>query len=455
MHKLSPKKRLAIAQYYLSGMSYDEIAAECDVSKGSVANVVADLKAGRFPEAADFTEHIELLRELSLDLKRSALSPGQCALGLAVLTQIRECGLDPADISHWPMILKQVQNESEAHEFVRLVYSIQEVQERTGLGLEALDSKVHELEKKAADLEPVSRQHDDCQKQLTKLTEQRDNLSNATTGLEEKFQFLDPRVKEMEGRERDLSRQLKGMEPRARKAESTLDTLDRELQRLEGTGLSLEDLIELNQRLVPIAQRHGIAPAEFRDKLLRELESLGRGLELEALVKKHKQELKQQEQAVARAKQDTQTTKVVITNLNQEKADLKASINNTREKVSKEIAKIPPIANDMISRLVGELRRGHGEVLAEVRQLKDEVWETGREVGHHQELLQANQWLTELMDLVRGEEHLDSSRVRVIALQVLRGLVLLLKHEKQNNLAFSPLLSTAENLIRELEQWKI
>ena len=162
---------------YLSGLSYDEIAAKTGVSKGTVANVVNDLKAGKFPEAADVGEHIELLRELSLDLKRSKLSLGQCATGLLLLTRINECGLDPADIDRWPMILKSVKNEDEAQEFVRLVYSIQEVQKRSGLSLEALDNKAHELERKAADLEPMSDKLKDCRKQLAELTRQRGGAS--------------------------------------------------------------------------------------------------------------------------------------------------------------------------------------------------------------------------------------------------------------------------------------
>ena len=74
MEKLSTKKKLTVVRQYLSGFSYDEIAVKTGVSKGTVANVVADLKAGSFPEAADTGEHIELLRELSLDLKRSGYS---------------------------------------------------------------------------------------------------------------------------------------------------------------------------------------------------------------------------------------------------------------------------------------------------------------------------------------------------------------------------------------------
>ena len=76
MEKLTVKKKLAVVRLYLSGLSYDEIAARSSVSKGTVANVVTELKAGMVAEAADIGEHIELLRELSLDLKRSKLSPG-------------------------------------------------------------------------------------------------------------------------------------------------------------------------------------------------------------------------------------------------------------------------------------------------------------------------------------------------------------------------------------------
>ena len=106
MERLTAKKKLAVVRLYLSGLSYDEIAARSGVSKGTVANVVSELRAGVIPEAADVGEHIELLRELSLELKQSKLTPGQCAVGLILLTRISECGLDPADIDRWPMILK-------------------------------------------------------------------------------------------------------------------------------------------------------------------------------------------------------------------------------------------------------------------------------------------------------------------------------------------------------------
>jgi transposase len=455
MEKVSTTKKLSIVKQYLAGQSYDEIAARNGVSKGTVANIVTELKAGKFPEAADVAEQIEQLRELSLDLKRLKLTPGQCATGLIVLTRINECGLDPADIARWPLILKSIKNEDEAQEFIRLVYSIQEVQKRTGLSLEALDNKVHELERKAADLEPMSRQREECSKQVAELTRQRKELASAVANLEEKYKLLTPRVKDLEKREQSLSHRIVDMEPRAQKAETTLSALNREIQRLQDTGLPFEELAEFGQRVQVVAQRHAIKPAELRDRLLQELETLDKGLGLEALIQSRQQQLEEQEQAVAKAKQESETIKAVVSGLKQEKTSLEASIKETREKVSREIAKIIPVARDTVNGLVEELRRGYNEALTDVRRLKGEALEVGKEVGRHEGILQVNEWLNELLALVRGEESLEGKRVRVIVLLVLRGAAAWLKHNKGENLVFSPLLSTAESLIRELEQWKV
>ena len=134
MEKLTAQKKISVVRQYFSGLSYDEIATKTRVSKGSVANVVTELKAGEIPEAADMVEQIELLRELSIDLKASTLTPGQCAIGLTVFKRIKECGLDPADIERWPLILKSAGNADQVPEFIRLVYDIQESHEENGHG---------------------------------------------------------------------------------------------------------------------------------------------------------------------------------------------------------------------------------------------------------------------------------------------------------------------------------
>ena len=453
MERLTAKKKLAVVRLYLSGLSYDEIAAKCGVSKGTVANVVAELKAGMIPEAADVGEHIELLRELSLDLKQSKLTPGQCAVGLILLTRISECGLDPADIDRWPMILKVVRNEDDAKEFVRLIYSIQEVGQRSGLGIEALDNKVHELEKKAADLEPVSDKMKDSKKELAELTKQRDELGKSVAILEQKNELLTPRVNELEKREQNLSRRIADMEPKAEKAERTLSALKGETQKLEDMGFSLRELAEFNEKLQEIAQRHTIKPCELRSRLLHELQTLDKGLALEALIQSRQQELDKTGQALVRTKKEAETARAVVGSLEQERTNLEESIKEMKEKVMREIAKIVPLAQDAVTKFGKDLRCGNDEALAEIRRLKDEAVDVGREVGQYEGILQSSEWLNELLALVQGEENIAGKRVKVIALLVVRALHTWLK--RQGSLSVTLLLYAVETLIGELERWKV
>ncbi len=449
------KKKVAIVRQYLSGLSYDNIAAKSGVSKGTVANVIADLKAGSFPEAADIGEHIEQLRELSLDLKSLKLSPGQCATGLLLLTRINECGLDPADINRWPIILKSVQNEYDAKEFVRLVYNIQEVQEKCGLSLEALENKAHELEKKVADLGPVSDKLKDCKKQLAELASQRKDLASTVDVLMQKYELLTPRVKDLEKREQTLSRRIVDIEPRAQKAETTLSALNGKIQKRNEIGLSLKELAEFSERLQVIAQNRSIEPAKLRSRLLHELETLDKVLALEALIQSRQNELDGTEQAIASLKNELETTKATTGKLKQEKANLEASIKETRERVSREIARIVPVAQDTIGRLEKELRRGNEEALAEVRRLRDGAVEVGREVGRFQGVLESSEWLKELLDLVGGEEGLEGKRFKVIVLRVLRSAAVWLKRQDKYSLPFKTLSFTIDTLISELEKWEI
>jgi predicted nucleic acid-binding Zn-ribbon protein len=453
MQRLTPKKKLTVVRLYFSGLSYDEIRAKCGVSKGTVANVVAELKAGTIPEAVDVGEHIDLLRDLSIDLKQSKLTPGQCVVGLILLTRISECGLDPADIDRWPMILKAVRNEDDAKEFVRLIYSIQEVQQRSGLNIEALDKKVHELEKKATDLEPLTEKLKDYKNELTELAKQRDELTSSVAMLEQRNELLTPRVKELEKLEQNLSRRIAEMEPKAEKAERTLSALMGETQKLEDLGLSLRGLAELNEKLQEIAQHHTIKPSELRSRLLHELQTLGKGLALETLIRSRQQELDETEQAIVKRKKEVETTRVAVGSLRQEKTNLEESIKEMREKVMREIAKILPLAQDAVTKLSEDLRRGNDEALAEVWRLRDEAIEVGKDVGRYEGILKSCEWLNELLALVQGEENIAGKRVKVIVLLVVRALHTWLK--RQGSLAVTLLPHTTESLISELERWKV
>ncbi len=455
MGEITTGKRLTIVKLYFSGLSYDEISAKCGASKGTVANIVTELKAGRFPEARDATEHIEELRELSLDLKRLKLSPLQCATGLTVLARISEGGLDPADIDRWPPILKSIRKEDDAQEFVRLIYSIQEVQKRTGLSLGNLDNKVHELEKKAAELESVSNKLKDYRKQVSDLTRQREKLAGEVANLEQKYQLLNPRVKDLEKREKELSHRISDLEPKAQKAEAALTSLNREMQKLRDTGLPLEELSEFAQRVQEVAGRHAIDPNQLSGRLLHELNNLDKGLGLEALVESLQQEVGKKREEIARAKKDLETAKSVANSLKQESENLEASIRETRDKVAGEIAGIIPLARNTVNQFTKEIQGGVDKAKAEVIRLRDESLEIGKEIGKYEGILETNQWLKDLSGLIQNEPGIDAKRVRALALSALRGISSWLGAQNQFTGQTLSLSMATNSLIKELEKWQI
>lgn len=310
-------------------------------------------------------EQISLLRELAIDLRQSKLTPGQCAVGLSLLRRITEYGLDPGDINRWPIILKSFSSDAEAKEFIRLVYSIAEVQKRTGLGFVDLDHKVHELEQKAVDIEPVAKQCQEYQKQIGELTEHRKSLTDAIAGLEEKCKELTPRVNDLENRKSDLMNKVSQLEGQVDRLETYIANMNREKQELKKTGLSPEDLAEFNQRFKPIALKHNITPAKTRGRLFKELENMDETLGLETLLRGRQKQMKDEELKVSLAKQGLESLKTTIASLKQEKASLEGSVKAAREEVQQAIEQFIPAVNEAIKRSAVELESGRKEVVAD------------------------------------------------------------------------------------------
>ena len=456
MQKLSLRKQLTIVRLYLSGFSYDEIAARAGVSKGTVANVVGDLKAGRILDTQEPVEQLELLRELSIDLRRCRLTPGQAVAGLAALSYLQTLGVEPAQIESWAAICRDLApKETEAQVFVRAALALKELQECTGLSAEALEEKVHSLEKEVARMEPLAQELKGCQRELKELGKRRQSLAEEVSQLEKRHEPLARSVTQKERREAELSRRVYELEERAQAADERLATARRELQVLAGLGLSVDDLPGLVQRLSGVAQRHGIEPGGLRQRLLHELEELDAGLGLESILKTKQEELGDVEQAIVKAQQERQALDAALQKLRQQQAALRASIGEEEAQVHKEIRAIARIATDAAAKLKQDLGNGVAEALLEVQKLRNQVLELGQELGRFETIVEANEWLRSVLVLVRGDGDVNGSQVRVVGLSVLRGVQgWLERNQKDVQLPYG-LKTQVGSVIEEFERWKV
>jgi hypothetical protein len=90
-YKISDDIRRKIIRLWLEGKSRKNIALICDVSEGTVSNVIADWKQTLGEGDAD------ALRELGSNLKRSGIDAAQCAQGHRTSMILRNMGVNEED----------------------------------------------------------------------------------------------------------------------------------------------------------------------------------------------------------------------------------------------------------------------------------------------------------------------------------------------------------------------
>lgn len=456
MEKLSPKKHLTVIRLYLGGLSYQEISAMAGVSKGTVVNVVAALKVGQFPEAQESAEQLEMLRELATDLHHLKLSPAQAMAGLAAFSHLHDLGVEPTEIQSWAAMCKHLTpDDTNAQNFVKAALYLEELRKSSGLTVQALENKAQSLREEVEHLEPVAEKLSACQQQLEEFEKKRQELSEEIAYLDKRLGPLSKDVSQKEKREAELSHRVQQLEQRAQAADERLASAGKVLKLLAELGLSPDEFPGFAQRIAMVAQQHGVKPSALRDRLLHELEQLEAGLGLESLLEKRQQELASIEQAIAEAYKERAALESAIQELAQQRASLKAAISEERGHVRKEMRAIAGIARKAQAKLSQDLQHSVHETVLEVEKLGKEALEIGQELGHCEAIVEANEWVSTLAALIKGDGDIGRSQVRAASLSVLRALDGWIKWD-QSRISQHYLLKTyLYSAIKELEQWKI
>ena len=87
--------RSIVIQQYLQGKSRDDIAGDCELGAGTVSNIIAAWKANLDQYV------VEDLRELGVNLKKSAISPAQCARGSKLVSMLEKLGVNEDDFENF------------------------------------------------------------------------------------------------------------------------------------------------------------------------------------------------------------------------------------------------------------------------------------------------------------------------------------------------------------------
>lgn len=454
MQEISLKKKLSIIKLYLEGLSYDEIAARGNISKGTVANIISELKAGRFLEYSDLSEQLELLRELAVDLRKSKITSIQAVLGASMYSRLQKLGIEPSEIESLSDLCRSLDKEGmEVQPFLNAARTLEEERKRSGLSVEDLEIKVKDLGERANRLEPLKREVRAYEIQLTDLSNKRQSMTEHITNLEERNKKLGNDVKYKEQRETVLSDRVIELEDRAQSADERLATARKDLKTLSDIGISLDSLSGFAERLKGIAQRHNIKPEDLSNRLLSELEQLNKGIGLEAIIQDKENEIHNLEDIMLKKKDKAAEITSANETLRQEQSSLRASLLEEQKHITTNIKGIDAAAKVAVAQFKEDLSAGIRENIADINNLRDQALEVGKELGRFDETVKSNQWLITLKGLVKGDS-IDPSEVRQIGIVVLRGMQTCLETDNSDYGSSSLLKLQIDSLIKELMRWK-
>ena len=382
MEKISSKKRLNIIHQYLEGLSYEAISKRSGVSKGSVTNIIAELKGGHFLDLQGPAEQLETLRELSADLRRHHLTPGEAVVGISTFARLQELGVEPSDIASWAALFRELApNEADLRAFTHAALALQDTLKRTGLSMEALEEKADALEKEVDRLEPIAEELRKCPQEIEELEKSKQMLVNEVDRLEKRYEPLRGSVTQLERREKTLTHRVSGLEEKAQAADEKIASARRDQKALADLGISLDELPGLVNRLAGIAQRHGIGSGELRDRFLHELEVLEAGLGLESSLESKRDDLNEIECGIETAQQEREALEHALQQLGNQQAALRKSISEEEKHIREEMESITSIATYAVEKLVQDLGSSMADAKLEVKSLRDESLELGREMG--------------------------------------------------------------------------
>ncbi len=451
MQELSINKKLKVIKYFLQGYSYDGIVKMTGASKGMVSNIISDLKEGLFPEISTIPEEIEQLRDLAMVIKRNKISPVRASIGLSVLQRLVAIEIEPVDIEKCHMLLQALSPpDKNLAMMAKSILAIEEVKQNMGLSLEELEAKVVSLRQESEQLAPISEEIEIRKKELAQIERNRNSLMGKIKELNDREIILSGSVNSLEVKEVQLLNHVAEIEERARAADKQLNEARRELKALDKIGMNVQELSRFTVKLKEVSTHHDIKPEDLYRRLLKELRTLDKGLNLECLIRENEIQLTKLINEMDKEQAEKEGLHNYLNQLISEKTRLEARIAYYRKQLAQDIEALSSASEKTIREINDSLKSGIDNSMREVNKLTKETLRVGKEVGKLESNIECLSWIKPLLSMVRGDNGLDDYQVRAIGLSVLRSMSSWLNenHSQGNNLFF--LKNNINNVIMEL-----
>jgi len=209
MREIPLKKRMEVLKLYLEGFPYDEIASKIGIAKGSVVNIIKELRDGKYPEFDSVLEIVDELRDLAARMRKKNIGIPQAIIGLKFYEKLSF--VEPRMLESYIRMCEKISPaDFPIDKFVNAAMSLCKLEE--------------ELEKP----------YDEALKDL------QDNLRKKSSILKE----LESKVEELERRRDRAEKELKDLEEKCKSKRGELADLVKGKESLESLGV--DEVIKLS-----------------------------------------------------------------------------------------------------------------------------------------------------------------------------------------------------------------
>lgn len=127
MKSISTKIKGKVFELFLQGYSYDEIAKQTGIGKGTVASIIDDFRNGVIPIPPGMGEYVDTLRKLAVDLKKQNTTVTQVLPYVKLHAKMQEMGVNDGQVDTWLDICQSIASQSASNnQFVQAAIELAE-----------------------------------------------------------------------------------------------------------------------------------------------------------------------------------------------------------------------------------------------------------------------------------------------------------------------------------------
>jgi hypothetical protein len=210
MKGISMKEKNMVIKLFLEGESYDDIAQQVGIAKGSVVNIIDEFRDGVLQVPTGLTGYVDLLRKLAVDLRKNHTTVQQAMSCHKLETRIKAKGVSGEKLEQWLDVVESIAKPGVSNEdFIQAALELAEATVKSGKGYTAivqdcvekqavsikLDS---EIEKKKKEDALLDQEHESkVRKYTSELKTIKDAAETAQAAFENQQQNLKQQTEEL------------------------------------------------------------------------------------------------------------------------------------------------------------------------------------------------------------------------------------------------------------------